>query len=158
MEFPFEFGLSGGEFSDSVKVDFKNADRDKIKDVNSLGASVIITNGIPASLSFTAKLYDQNNNFLTYFPPKYQDQDTVISVNGAGVDANGNVISNTTQSVTVKTLKSEIDKISNAYYMRVRIRLNTSGAGNQAVRFKTDNIIKFLASGSTNYHINPKGN
>ncbi len=158
MEFPFEFGLSGGEFSDSVKVDFKNADRDKIKDVNSLGASVIITNGIPASLSFTAKLYDQNNNFLTYFPPKYQDQDTVISLNGAGVDANGNVISNTTQSVTVKTLKSEIDKISNAFYMRVRIRLNTSGAGNQAVRFKTDNIIKFLASGSTNYHINPKGN
>ena len=158
MEFPFEFGLSGGEFTDSVKVDFKNSDRDKIKDVNSLGASVTITNGIPASLSFTAKLYDQNDNFLTYFPPKYQDQDTVVSVNGAGVDANGNVISNTTQSVTVKTLKSEIDKISNAYYMRVRIKLNTSGTGNQSVRFKTDNIIKFLASGSTNYHINPKGN
>ena len=158
MEFPFEFGLSGGEFSDSVKVDFKNSDRDKIKDVNSLGASVTITNGIPASLSFTAKLYDQNDNFLTYFPPKYQDQDTVVSVNGAGVDANGNVMSNTTQSVTVKTLKSEIDKISNAYYMRVRIKLNTSGTGNQPVRFKTDNTIKFLASGSTNYHINPKGN
>lgn len=158
MEFPFEFGLSGGEFSDSVKVDFKSDDRDKIKDVNSLGASLTITNGIPASLSFTAKLYDQNNNFLTYFPPKYQEQDTVISVNGAGVDANGNVISNTIQNVTVKSLKAEIDKISKAYYMRVRIRLSTSGAGSQAVRFKTDNIIKFLASGSMNYHINPKGN
>ncbi len=158
IEFPFEFGLSGAEFSDSVKVDFKSDDRDKIKDVNSLGASLTVTNGIPASLSFTAKLYDQNNNFLTYFPPKYQDQDTVISVNGAGVDANGNVISNTIQNVTVKSLKAEIDKISKAYYMRVRIRLSTSGAGSQAVRFKTDNIIKFLASGSTNYHINPKGN
>lgn len=158
MEFPFEFGLSGGEFTDSVKVDFKNDDRDKIKDVNSLGASVIITNGIPASLSFTAKLYDQNNNFLTYFPPKYQDQDTAISVNGANVDANGNVIANTVQNVTVKSLKAEIDKISKAYYMRVRIRLSTAGVGSQAVRFKTDNIIKFLASGSMNYHINPKGN
>jgi hypothetical protein len=158
MEFPLEFGLSGGEFYDSVKVDFKNDDRDKIKDVNSLGASVIITNGIPASLSFTAKLYDQSNNFLTYFPPKYQDQDTVISVNGAGVDANGNVISNTIQNVTVKTLKSEIDKISKAYYMRIKVRFNTSGLGSQAVKFKTDNFIKFLASGSTNYHINPKGN
>ncbi len=158
MEFPFEFGLSGGEFTDSVKVNFKNDDRDKIKDMNSLGASLTITNGIPASLSFTAKLYDQNNNFLTYFPPKYQEQDTVISVNGAGVDANGNVISNTIQNVTVKTLKAEIDKISKAYYMRVKVRLNTSGVGSQAVRFKTDNIIKFLASGSMNYHINPKGN
>jgi len=158
LEFPLEFGLSGGEFYDSVKVDFKNDDRDKIKDVNSLGASVIITNGIPASLNFTAKLYDQSNNFLTYFPPKYQDQDTVISVNGAGVDANGNVISNTIQNVTVKTLKSEIDKISKAYYMRIKVRFNTSGLGSQAVKFKTDNFIKFLASGSTNYHINPKGN
>ena len=158
MEFPFEFGLSGGEFSDSVKVDFSKGDRDNIKDLNSLGASLKITNGIPASLSFTAKLYDQNNNLLTYFPPKYSDQDTLISVNGAGIDANGNVTSNTIQNVTVKTLKSEIDKISKAYYMRVKVRLSTSGVGSQAVRFKTDNIIKFLASGSTNYHINPKGN
>ena len=158
MEFPFEFGLSGGEFSDSVKVDFKNNDRDKIRDLNSLGASLTITNGMPASLSFTAKLYDQNNNLLTYFPPKYQDQDTVISVNGAGVDANGNVTSNTVQNVTVKILRSEIDKISKAYYMRIKVRFSTSGLGSQAVRFKTDNIIEFLASGSTNYHINPKGN
>lgn len=158
MEFPFEFGLSGGEFSDSVKVDFKNDDRDKIKDLNSLGASLTITNGIPASLSFTAKLYDQSNNFLTYFPPKYQDQDTAISINGANVDANGNVTSNTVQTVTVKTLNAEIDKISKAYYIRVKVRFSTSGLGSQAVRFKTDNIIKFLASGSTNYHVNPKGN
>ena len=158
MEFPLEFGLSGGEFSDSVKVDLSNDDRKQIKDVNSLGAGLKITNGIPASFSFTAKLYDQNNNFLMYFPPKYSDQDTVVSVNGAVVDANGNVTSNTIQNVTVKTLKSEIDKISKATYMRVKVRLNTSDVGNQAVKFKTDNVIKFLASGSTNYHINPKGN
>jgi len=157
MEFPFEFGLSGGELYDSVKVDLSNDDRNQIKDVNSLGAALKITNGIPASLSFTAKLYDQNKNFLMYFPPKYSDQDTVVSVDGAVVDANGNVTSNTIQNVTVKTLKSEIDKISKATFMRVRIRFSTSGAGNQAVKFKTDNMIKFLASGSTNYHINPKG-
>lgn len=158
MEFPFEFGLSGGEFSDSVKVDLSNDDRNQIKDINSLGAALKITNGIPASFSFTAKLYDQNKNFLMYFPPKYSDQDTVVSVNGAVVDANGNVTSNTIQNVTVKTLKSEVDKISKASFMRVRIRFSTSGSGNQAVKFKTDNMIKFLASGSTNYHINPKGN
>lgn len=158
MEFPLEIGLSGGVFSDSVKVDLSNDDRKQIKDVNSLGAGLKITNGIPASFSFTAKLYDQNNNFLMYFPPKYSDQDTVVSVSGAVVDANGNVTSNTIQNVTVKTLKSEIDKISKATYMRVNIRLSTSGVGNQTVKFKTDNVIKFLASGSTNYHINPKGN
>lgn len=158
MEFPFEFGLSGGEFGDSVKVDLSNDDRKQIKDINSLGAGLKITNGIPASFSFTAKLYDQNNNFLMYFPPKYSDQDTVVSVSGAVVDANGNVTSNTIQNVTVKMLKSEIDKITQASFMRVKVRLNTSGVGNQTVKFKTDNTIKFLASGSTNYHINPKGN
>ncbi|MFA5803182.1 MAG: hypothetical protein WC879_00935 [Melioribacteraceae bacterium] len=157
MEFPLEFGLGGGEFSDSVKVDLSNDDRNQIKDINFLGAALKITNGIPASISFTAKLYDQNKNFLMYFPPKYSDQDTVINVNGAVVDANGNVTSNTIQNVTVKTLKSEIDKITKATFMRVRIRFSTSGSGNQAVKFRTDNVIKFFASGSTNYHINPKG-
>jgi len=156
MEFPLEFGLSGGEFYDSVKVDLSSDDRDQIKDVNSLGAALKITNGIPASLSFTARFYDQNNNFLTYFPPKYSDQDSVVSVSGAAVDANGNVTSNTVQNVTVKTLQSEIDKISRATYMRVRIRFSTSGSGNQTVKFKTNNMIKFLASGSTSYHIYPK--
>ncbi len=157
MELPFEFGIAGAEFSDSVKVDFKNDDRDKIKDVNSLGATLVVTNGIPASISFIAKMYDRNNNFLTYFPPKYQDQDSVINVNGAVVDANGNVISNTIQSVTVRTQNAEVDKIAKAFYLRVKVKFSTSGSGNQAVRFKTDNIIKFLASGSTNYHVNPKG-
>jgi hypothetical protein len=157
MEFPLELGINGGEFYDSVKVDLSNDDRDQIKDVNSLSASLQITNGIPAALSFTGKLYDQSNNFLTYFPPKYQDQDTVVSVNGAVVDANGNVTSNSVQSVTVRSQKSDIDKISKAYYMRVKVKFSTSGSGNQPVRFKTDNIIKFLASGSANYHVNPKG-
>ena len=157
MEFPLELGLSGGEFYDSVKVDLSNDDRDQIKDVNSLSASLQVTNGIPAALSFTGRLYDQANNFLTYFPPKYQDQDTVVSVSGAQVDANGNVISNAVQNITVKSLKSEIDKISKAYYMRIKVKFNTSGTGNQPVRFKTDNILKFLASGSAGYHVNPKG-
>ena len=158
MEFPLDFGISGGEFNDSVKVDLSNDDRNQMKDVNSFGAVLKITNGLPASLSFTARLYDQNKNFLMYFPPKYSDQDTVVSVNGAAVDADGNVTSNTVQNVTVKALKNEIVKISEAAYMRVRIKFNTSGSNNQPVKFKTDNFIKFLASGSTNYHINPKGN
>lgn len=158
MEFPLEFGLSGGEFSDSVNVDFKKDVRDRIKDGNTLDASLTITNGIPASLKFTGKLFDQYNNFLMYFPPKYSDQDTVVSVNGAAVDADGNVTSNTVQNVTVKALKNEIVKISEAAYMRVRIKFNTSGSNNQPVKFKTDNFIKFLASGSMSYHINPKEN
>ena len=158
MEFPLDFGMSGGEFNDSVKVDLSNDDRNQMKDVNSFGAALKITNGLPASLSFTARLYDQNKNFLMYFPPKYSDQDSVVSVNGAAVDANGNVTSSAVQNVTVKTLKSEIDKISKATFMRVRIKFSTSGVGNQPVKFKTDNFIKFLASGSANYHINPKGN
>ncbi|MEW6702067.1 MAG: hypothetical protein AB1298_05055 [Bacteroidota bacterium] len=155
MEFPFEFGLSGGEFSDSVAVDLSKDDRDRIRDLNSIEASLKISNGIPASVGFTGKLYDQNKNFLMYFPPKYQDQDTVVSVNGAATDENGNVISKTEQTIRVRTIQGESDKIARAAFMRVRVKFNTSRAGNLPVKFKTDDVIKIIASGSTNYRVKP---
>ena len=158
MEFPFEFGLSGGVYTDSIKVDLSKDERTNIKDVNTLFVSITISNGIAASVQFTGKMYDANNNFLMYFPPKYQDQDTVITVAGATTDASGNVTAANVQNLVVKTNTGESNKIAQAAYMRTRITFNTSNSGNQPVKLKTDDLIKISAFGSTNYHINPKGN
>lgn len=157
MEFPFEFGLSGGEFYDSVKVDLSNDDRDNIRDVNSITATLKISNGIPASLNFTGRMYDQFNNFLMYFPPQSSSQDTVISVNGANIDINGNAVSRTDRTISIKVIESDVDKIVHAAYIRVKLKLSTSGTANQTVRFKTTDLINISAFGSTNYHVNPKG-
>lgn len=157
LELPLEIGISGAEISDSVKVDLSKDDRDRINDVNSIGATLKISNGIAAAMSFTGKMYDQYNNFLIYFPPQTSGQDTVISVNGASTDNNGNVVSRSDQTITVNVGKSDANKISRATYMRVKLKFNTSAAGNQPVRFKTDDTIGITASGSTNYHVVPQG-
>jgi hypothetical protein len=90
-----------------------------------------------------------------YFPPKYQDQDTVITVAGAATDADGNVTSPNVQTLSVRTAKSDTPQISNAAYMRVRIKFNTAASGNQPVKFKTDDVIKINAFGATDYNVKP---
>jgi hypothetical protein len=157
LEFPFQFGLLGGIYTDSVKVDLSQDDRDKIKNVITMNATLSITNGVAASIDFSGKLYDNNNKFLMNFPPKYTnpDQDSVLTVAGASTDANGDVSVPNIQSLSVRTSSDDTPKISNAAYMRVRIRFNTSSPGNQPVRFKTDDVIKISAFGSTDYNVKP---
>jgi hypothetical protein len=155
FELPLDLGISNAEITDSVSVDLSQDDRDKIKDVNSLETGIILTNGLPVSISFTGKLYDQNNKFLTYFPPKYSIQDTVLTFTGAGVDASGNVVTKNKQTQKVIAQKTELDKIVNAKYMRIRVRLNTSAPGNTPVRFRTTDDLLIHAFGSTNYRVNP---
>lgn len=155
FELPLDLGISNAEITDSVSVDLSNDERDQIKDVNSLETGIVLTNGLPASISFTGKLYDQNNKFLTYFPPKYSTQDTVLTFNGASVDASGNVLAKNKQTQKVIAQKSEIEKIVNAKYMRIRVKLNTSAPGNNPVRFRTTDDLLIHAFGSTNYRVNP---
>ena len=153
IELPMELGIQNAVLKDSVKVDLSNDDRDKLKDINSLEAGIKITNGLPVSISFTGKMYDAQNKFLTYFPPKYADQDTILTINGATTDANGNVTTKNEQTIKVKTQKAEIDKIRNAAYMKVNLKINTSGSGNSPVKFKTTDDVIINAFGSTNYKV-----
>jgi hypothetical protein len=153
IEFPLQFSISGAQYSDSVSVDLSQDDRDNIRNVNSLGASLTVTNGIAASLSLKAKLYDNRNRFLMYFPPATSTQDSIISVDGASTDNQGNATASTSKTITVTARQADAQNISNASYIRVYLNFNTSD--NQAVKFKTSDAIKITASGSTNYHVKP---
>ena len=157
IEFPLDFGIKEGEISDSVEVDLSNDDRDKIKDLNSLDASLKITNGIPAEVSFIGKLYDESDNFLMYFPSQNNIADT-IKVTGASTDSQGNVVNNAVQDVSIRMEQGDPDKLAKAKYMRVSLKFSTSGNGDTPVKFKTDDIIDISAAGSVNYRVNNGGN
>lgn len=153
IELPMDLGIQNAVLNDSVKVDLSKDDRDKLKDVNSFEAGIKLTNGLPVSISFTGKLYDDKNNFLTYFPPKYSDQDTILTFNGASTDANGIVTVKNEQTLKVKAQKSEIDKIIKATYMRVKLKINSSSPNNSPVKFRTTDDVQIHAFGSTNYKV-----
>ncbi len=155
IEFPLDLGISGGQFTDSVEVEFDSDQQKTIRDLNSLDMNLVLTNGLPVSLSFTGRLYDSTNTFLMYFPPKYSNQDTLITVPGGITDANGNVTTKTVQTVTVRTEKAESDKLARAKYMRIQIKLNTSRNSNLPVKFKTKDDIRIKGFGGVNYRIKP---
>ncbi len=133
-----------------------DADKQKnIKDLNSSDLSLILSNGLAVSFTFTGKMYDSTNTLLMYFPPKHSDQDTMVTVAGGVTDANGNVIARTTQTVKVKIAPGESDLIARAKYMRILVKLNTSRSSNLPVKFKTKDDIRIISFGGVNYHVNP---
>lgn len=161
FEFPLDLALQDGVFTDSVSIDLSNDNKDELDNVHELSAILRVLNGIPVRVDFTGKIYDEFDNFLMYFPPKYETQDTVLSIAGAITNSNGDVIekSESTVSVTAKKAagetESDIQKLKRAKYMRIRLKLNTSANGNLPVKFKTDNTIEIHAAGSTNYTVQP---
>jgi len=161
FEFPLNLALQDGIFKDSVSIDFSDKDLDELDKVNQLSAVLKISNGVPAKIEFTGKLYDEFDNFLMYFPPKYDDQDTILTVSEAMTNSSGDVISNSEQVISVQAKKaageieSDIQKLKRAKYMLIRLKLNTSSNGSLPVKFKTDNMIQIHAAGSTNYSVQP---
>ena len=150
MELPLYFGIIGGELSDSVAVELSDDDRDNIKDLNSFSASLNITNGIPADVSFTGRLYDASNNYLMTL---HSDQDSTITIKGAQTNSSGDVTTKTTQVVNIFSESGEADKLSQAQYMRVNMNFNTTGDNGTPVKFKTDDTIEFSATGSIIYSV-----
>lgn len=157
FEFPLDLGLQAGEYSDSLEIDLTDDDRDKIKDVNTLIGSLKLSNGIPAQIVFSGRLYDHSNKFIMNFPPKYSDQDSTVLINGASTDLQGNVISKNEQTISIRTAKGDAYKIASAKFLRIKLRINTTMLNNSPVKFKTSDEIKISAYGSTNYHVNPEG-
>lgn len=160
IEIPFIVGIASGLVSDSVSIDLSQDNRNKIKDLNSMSASVNITNGIPIALSYRGKLFDENNKFLMNFPPKHSDQDTVINIAGAVTDNNGNVTAKTASSSSFSLISNqtvnETTLLSSAKYLRIYLNINTTnGTNNQPVILKTSNDINITVFGSTDYQVKP---
>ena len=155
LEFPLEIGIKEAVFKDSVNLDLSSESRDQIKNINSLTAGLQITNGLAAAIDFSGNLYDENNQFLIEFPPKSSNPSSVIAVDGAEINVFGDPVPNT-QTVAVTVNKADAEKISRAKYMRVTIRLNTTGANNSPVKFRTSDIFNLHAFASTNYQVKAK--
>jgi len=155
IEFPLDLGISDGLFTDSVKMDFDLDKQKRIRDLNTADMNLVLTNGLAASFTFTGKLYDKDNKFLMYFPPKHADQDTAVTVPGGVTDDKGKVVTQTTQNVVVKIAQGESDFIARAKYMRILVKLNTSRSSNLPVKFRTNDYIRIESFGGVNYHVKP---
>lgn len=157
LEFPLEVGIKNAIFKDSLNMDLNSDERDQIKNINSLIAGIDITNGLAAAIDFSGNLYDEKNQFLVEFPPRSTNANSVIAIDGAEVNTSGEPIPKT-QTITVSVNKTDAEKISRAKYMRVTIKLNTTGVSNLPVKFRTSDIFNLHAFATTNYQVKAKEN
>jgi hypothetical protein len=75
-------------------------------------------------------------------------------VSAAPVDGSGNSTAEATSLFNLGLSASEVDLFNKADTMYYRIELETSGAGAQAVRFRTSDYIRLRMSGNLVYIVN----
>ncbi len=155
IEFPLNVGISDAIYTDTLKLDFSDDTKENIRNLNTGELNFSITNGLPVTISFTGKLYDNSDRFLMYFPPKQSNLDTVISVSGSETDENGVVVFKTLNNIKIKMTREEADLLSQAKCMKIVGRLHTSRANNLPVKFRVYDDIKLNSFGTINYHIKP---
>jgi hypothetical protein len=105
MSFPFDLGIAGGTFLDTLDVDSTGISEDDINSIKSLDLTIEFENGIPVELSFIGYVVDDEGNPLLRIPPVYNaaDKITIIAPN---VDGQGFTIA-PASSKTVLSLTGE---------------------------------------------------
>lgn len=151
FEFPFNVGIAGGNYIDTTKMEFAENSKELLEKINQTDFILSITNGLPIAITYLAYLEDSAGNFLMKFPPNKDS----VQVPGGLTDAQGNVVTFKTDSSVMVFGKAEVEKLLKASRLISTIRMNTTKPNNQAVRFKTSDVIFVRAYGKLNYQINP---
>lgn len=153
IEFPMKVAVTGGSLRDSSDVDLTDDDRTEMKKVTGGSLILEIQNGIAFDASISARVYDENNNFLMNLPPNRTPNDTLIHVQAATVNSSGKVSAATSSSVSFSLNQSEVELLTKSKYIISKISFYTSGNNGSTVEFKTSDAITIKAYGSLNYTV-----
>lgn len=153
IELPLKLGIGAGSFADTTDLDISQDIRDKRDQISKFTVTMELSNGLPAGISVTTKLYDEFDNFLMDLPPDRAPNNKVITIAAATTDANGRVTAPASTKINVDLNQSEIDKFLRAKKIILDVSFNTSGANNQRVEFKTSDAVSLKAYGSVTYKI-----
>jgi hypothetical protein len=131
------------EYKDTVTLDIKNKDRDKIADAKSAKITIDAMNNIPAGATLTAYFCDDS------YTPFFNKE---ILINSASANADG--FSNATGVTLAKLVfnAEETKFFSKTTKIVIKVKLSTFNSGKAAIR-SVDNI-KFKIYASVNYNIN----
>lgn len=155
IEIPMNLSLKNGSLTDTMDVDLSLDERDELSKLDKGKLTTLINNNVPMEGYFSAKVYDENFNYLMNFPPR---QDS-ITFGGAIVDNDGNSISTQFSEVTVDMNKEDFNKLSKAYHIIGTIKLNSvvsTSNPNVTVKLKTSDPISIKGIGGVNYLIGPE--
>lgn len=140
--------------TDTVEFDWDQSTRDKISQSNEASLNVEFTNGLPFDVQLVGYFLDKNKSKLFYFTRQQGTgalSDTVVNLNSASVNANGEVSLPKATTFNFSLNKADFEKFKNAMYIVQRVKI--SSAQNQTVILKADDFIKVKIFSRINYRV-----
>lgn len=157
------FAIKQVYFIDTLRVDFNQEDRDKIRVSKAAELNIQLDNAIPLDAFITAVVTDENYNPLFTLTRNLSGIDSMQFL-GAQVNINtGQIISPTVTFNTLSLDSLQIAQFANAHYLIVSTSVNTSNAGGgnpnpPTVQFKSSDWLAVKCFGKVKYHVNGEGN
>jgi hypothetical protein len=154
FEVPFDFGISGGTFKDTIRIDSLDMDDETIDAINSIELTLETLNKIPVNLVLVGTVLDINDQPLFPFPPSYSP-DKEILIEAPIVDKNGNVISAEINKQIIKLLGDDAKMFINNPNIAIKFSLDTPPLNSMApVKFKDTDVLSYKIYGKINYRVN----
>ncbi len=147
IEIPFNVGIVNGVFSDTIDLDIEQDIRDRIKNGQEATVFLEIENGIGAKVQYGGYITDANYKYLIALPNAASNGgDSLVTINGGTVNATtGRVSTPSKDSLTITLKGTDFVNLSEARYIIMKIRLDTSLPAGSPVKFYADDKIKIRA-------------
>jgi len=121
------FAVNQAEWTDTFDLDISKDARDKMQKAEEGRIIIYSTNEIPFEVNLVGLVTDSFFNPLFYLTKDAVTQnDTMVFLNGAITNPQGEVISPAYQTVVINLSKGEIEKLSRAYKLIQRFSLSTT--------------------------------
>ncbi|MBM4176924.1 MAG: hypothetical protein FJ213_12250 [Ignavibacteria bacterium] len=146
--------INNASITDTIEIDLDEDARKNILKANSGDLTIEISNGLPLSVQLAGFFTDSTYKKLFYATRELGTgaaNDTVITLPGASVDANGRVTAATSKTIKMVLSKDDLIKFENAYFLIQRFNLSSSGT--QSVLLRADDKVSFNVYGKVNYRI-----
>jgi len=140
--------------TDTLELDWDQETKDKISQGNEANLDVEILNALPFELQLVGYFMDKNKTKLFYFTRQLGTgavNDTVINLQSANINANGEVVQPRKSTIKFTLNKTDFEKFKNAAYIVQRFRITS--AQNQSVILKADDYVTVKLSGRINYRV-----
>jgi len=154
FELPFDLGIVGGSFSDTVHINELNLSEDEIESINSIFLTVETNNKIPVNLIMNGSVIDIDGNSLMKIPPSYNLVDYLV-IEAPEVDGNGEVVSSIPYKQEIELRSAEAQEFIRNPNIVLSLMFGTPPLNSlEIVKFKTTDNINFKVYGKINYRVN----
>jgi hypothetical protein len=121
------FAVNQAEWTDTFDIDISNDAREKMKKAEEGRIVIYSTNEVPFETNLVGLVTDSLFNPLFYLTKdEVTHNDTMVTLNGAITNPQGEVISPAYQTVVINLSKDEIEKLSRGYKLLQRFSLSTT--------------------------------